>query len=315
MESSDRTCEWCGQSFTPQSTRGPKPRFCSASHRQRAYEARRGVRAHETVSESPISDAFKHLVDSGQVTEETLAPFTGALRQAITPLLEQQTALAAALSTAALASMPKIDLGEAMKPLLDQQSALAATLNASFAKIDMSPILKPLAEHQAALADAVGASTIAALAKLDMSSVLKPLLDAADSFASIPGLLSLDRDLTIRADQWFGGFDDDVQREARQLASSIADDVGLPLSDPAAPLLLATMLIAIILTWRVEIDLQAAAVGAVRSAVVTGQFAAEFAEQVDERLPQIQNLHLWLLILLHVFRSRHRSAGESSSDP
>ena len=35
------TCQWCGCTFGRSSTRGPVPRFCSRSHRQRAYEARR----------------------------------------------------------------------------------------------------------------------------------------------------------------------------------------------------------------------------------------------------------------------------------
>ena len=34
-------CEWCDVPFTRPSTMGPPPKFCSASHRQRAYELRR----------------------------------------------------------------------------------------------------------------------------------------------------------------------------------------------------------------------------------------------------------------------------------
>ena len=74
------------------------------------------------------------------------------------------------------------------------------------------------------------------------------------------------------------------------------------------------MLIAIVASWRIEIDLQAAAIGAVRSAVVTGRFAVEFAEQVDERLPDVQNLHLWLLLLVHALRSKRSPAGERQHD-
>jgi hypothetical protein len=37
-------CEWCGRSFTPTNRRGPRPRYCRASHRQRAYELRRLAR-------------------------------------------------------------------------------------------------------------------------------------------------------------------------------------------------------------------------------------------------------------------------------
>ncbi|MGH9030580.1 MAG: hypothetical protein ACRDZV_00505 [Acidimicrobiia bacterium] len=345
------------------------------SHRQRAYEARRGARAHETVSDSPISAAFQQLVDSGEVTEEALAPFTGALRQAMTPLLdqqsalaesvgrsllasmpmfdmssvvkpmleqqaavveavgasalasfskidtsslmqpllEQQSALAKTLSTSALATIAAVDTSSLMQPLLDQQSSLAKALSASFASIDMSPMMKPLRDQQSYLADALGASALATFARVDMSSVMKPLIDAT-SFPSIPGLESLGAELTSRADEWLGAFDDEVQREARRVAASIADDVGVPAADPVAPLLLAAMLIAIVVSWRIEIDLQAAAVGAIRSAVVTGRFAVEFAEQVDERLPNVQNLHLWLLLLVHALRSKRRSTGEHRCD-
>lgn len=375
MENTERICEWCGESFEPKSRRGPRPRFCSTSHRQRAYEARRGARAHETLREAPISAAFQQLVDSGQVTDKDVAPLTGALRQAMAPLLEQQSALAESFSRSALAAMPKFDMSSMVKPmierqaavvesvsasalasfakvdtsswmqpLLDQQSALAKTidtsalatfakidtsswmqplfaeqsnfakaLNASFASIDMSPIMKPLLDQQSSLAESIGASALATFATIDMSSVMQPLIDAT-SLASIAGLEDLGEVLTLRADEWLGAFDDEVQREAKRVAASIADDVGVPAADPAAPLLLAAMLIAIVALWRIEIDLQAAALGAVRSAVVTGRFAVEFAEQVDERLPDVQNLYLWSLLLVHVLRSKRSTADERRSD-
>lgn len=34
-------CEWCGEPFERPGDRGPVPRFCKRSHRQRAYESRR----------------------------------------------------------------------------------------------------------------------------------------------------------------------------------------------------------------------------------------------------------------------------------
>lgn len=375
VENTERICEWCGESFEPKSRRGPRPRFCSASHRQRAYEARRGARAHETVSESPISAAFQQLVDSGEVTDRVLAPLTGALRQAMAPLLEQQSALAESFGRSVLAAMPKFDMSSMVKPmieqqaavaesvgasalasfakidtsswmqpLLDQQPALAKTidtsalatiakidasswmqplfaeqsnfakaLNASFAPIDMSPIMKPLLDQQSSLAEAIGASALASFATVDMSSALKPLIDAA-SAVSMVGLGDLSAALTSRADEWLGAFDDDVQREAKRVAASIADDVGVPAADPAAPLLLAAALIALVASWTVEIDLQAAAAGAIRSALVTGRFAVEFAEEVDERLPDVQNLHLWVLLLVAALRWMRGSADRRPHD-
>lgn len=35
------TCEWCDLPFARPSAMGPPPKFCTASHRQRAYEVRR----------------------------------------------------------------------------------------------------------------------------------------------------------------------------------------------------------------------------------------------------------------------------------
>lgn len=40
----DLTCRWCGEAFTSAHRPGPLPRYCRASHRQRAYEARRRAR-------------------------------------------------------------------------------------------------------------------------------------------------------------------------------------------------------------------------------------------------------------------------------
>lgn len=34
-------CAWCGKKFEASNTRGPKPKFCRRSHRQRAFEQRR----------------------------------------------------------------------------------------------------------------------------------------------------------------------------------------------------------------------------------------------------------------------------------
>ena len=42
-------CAWCGEGFTRKGTKGPTPTYCSASHRQRAYEARRQARVAEGV--------------------------------------------------------------------------------------------------------------------------------------------------------------------------------------------------------------------------------------------------------------------------
>jgi hypothetical protein len=35
-----KKCEWCEWMFAPTNLHGPIPKYCSKSHRQRAYEAR-----------------------------------------------------------------------------------------------------------------------------------------------------------------------------------------------------------------------------------------------------------------------------------
>jgi len=44
-------CVWCDKQFERRSTRGPVPKYCSASHRQRAYEARRNQALYAEASE------------------------------------------------------------------------------------------------------------------------------------------------------------------------------------------------------------------------------------------------------------------------
>lgn len=231
----------------------------------------------------------------------------------VKPMLEQQAVDVESVSASALASFANIDTSSWMQPLLAEQSSVANALSATFASIDVSTIMKPLLDQQSSLAEAIGASALATFATVDMSSVMKPLIDAT-SFASIAGLEDLSAALTSRADEWLGAFDDEVQREAKRIAASIADDVGVPAADPTAPLLLAAVLIAIVASWSIELDLQAAAAGAVRSALVTGRFAVEFAEQVDKRLPRVQNLHLWVLLLVYALRSMRGADDEGQHD-
>lgn len=37
-------CEWCKRPFQQKGQRGPRPKYCKPSHRERAYEARAGIR-------------------------------------------------------------------------------------------------------------------------------------------------------------------------------------------------------------------------------------------------------------------------------
>jgi hypothetical protein len=52
-------CEWCGETFTVTRRRGPAPRYCRPSHRQRAYEARKTSSVAEF--DQPLVEAFDAL--------------------------------------------------------------------------------------------------------------------------------------------------------------------------------------------------------------------------------------------------------------
>lgn len=46
------TCEWCGDTFTRSHSKGPVPKFCRPSHRQRSYERRKDKRL-QAVADAP----------------------------------------------------------------------------------------------------------------------------------------------------------------------------------------------------------------------------------------------------------------------
>lgn len=56
-------CEWCGREFGRPHSQGPVPRYCSAAHRQRAYEARKATLAITTSMRPQVA-----LTDEGAAT-------------------------------------------------------------------------------------------------------------------------------------------------------------------------------------------------------------------------------------------------------
>jgi hypothetical protein len=54
-------CEWCGNPFARESAKGPAPRYCSRSHRQRAYECRRQGRLTSDSAPDPQVDVIRTL--------------------------------------------------------------------------------------------------------------------------------------------------------------------------------------------------------------------------------------------------------------
>lgn len=62
------TCEWCDEVFSRPPRRGPNPRYCSASHRQRAYEARQTVQyAASQLKSVELSSAFAAHVKASEL--------------------------------------------------------------------------------------------------------------------------------------------------------------------------------------------------------------------------------------------------------
>ncbi|MBB5436330.1 hypothetical protein [Nocardiopsis composta] len=68
-----RTCEWCGAPVA-YSGRGPRPKYCSAAHRQRAYEVRTARRRQEEAVEAgtarPADEPVREVIR--ETTERTV---------------------------------------------------------------------------------------------------------------------------------------------------------------------------------------------------------------------------------------------------
>lgn len=53
------TCQWCGEKFQRPNHRGPPPKFCRPSHRQRAHEHRRQLMPSALLLEQAVARAAK----------------------------------------------------------------------------------------------------------------------------------------------------------------------------------------------------------------------------------------------------------------
>jgi len=72
-------CEWCGAAFQQPHTRGPVPKYCSPSHRQRAYEERRRDATQRALAGADLAaNAFAQL--GGSVTADLTDVFAEASR-------------------------------------------------------------------------------------------------------------------------------------------------------------------------------------------------------------------------------------------
>lgn len=94
------TCEWCGEVFVAANTRGPVPKFCRRSHRQRAYEATR-TDAAVPAAPPPSADSTQVLSALQDLLDDPVDPVDANRPTVLGPRLAQLLdAVNAAIRTA-----------------------------------------------------------------------------------------------------------------------------------------------------------------------------------------------------------------------
>ena len=205
-------CEWCGCSFERRSLRGPVPKYCNANHRQRAYEARRAMKAFAGalpkidmagfgVSESFFAEAF----GLTKAMESVTAPMREAFSTVSFDRLEGARRDAVGAMEAFAGALPKIDMAgfgvsesffaEAFG-LTKAMESVTAPMREAFSTVSFDRL-------EGARRDAVGAmeAFAGALPKIDMAG-----FGVADAL-SVDALLSV--------------FKDDALVSARELVDSL----------------------------------------------------------------------------------------------
>ena len=111
------TCDWCGKTFDRSGERGPIPKYCSANHRQRAYEARRAVKVFEAALPKIDLSAFAAVQELSaealgltKAMEAATAPMRDALSSVAFDQLERVRRETAESIKVFEAALPKIDL-------------------------------------------------------------------------------------------------------------------------------------------------------------------------------------------------------------
>ncbi len=183
-------CEWCGGTFHRGHERGPVPKYCSNSHRQQAYQARRSLRWATSPAVQQQIQAAEQAVRPGTALSDVIASLNrsavsthvgGGITEALAGM---QTTLAGGGITEALAGMQTTLAGGGItEALAGMQTTLAG-----------SGITEALAGMQTTLA---GSGITEALAAINQSYTLAipdllPLAGLADSLAT----LDLDADLS-----------------------------------------------------------------------------------------------------------------------
>ncbi len=195
--SEELVCAHCGGRFSRQSPMGPKPRFCSASHRQRAHERRkRDAEIADVVARmSPISKAAE------QLSASTMSPMldsiskvaTANLAARMSPISKAAEQLSASTMSPMLDSISKVataNLAAQMSPISKAAEQLGASTMSPISKFadqisasTMSPIIDSMTKI-ATESLAAQMSPISKIAEQISASTMSPMLDAISQMAT-----------------------------------------------------------------------------------------------------------------------------------
>jgi hypothetical protein len=200
------------------------------------------------------------------------------------------------------------------------QRALAGAVT-----VDASTLAGKLFEESAALA-ASRQAILDALPPESMSAVQRALAVAVtvDTRSIIGSLASVDAASLVGA--WRRELGDDQWSSITDAGAAVAEEVGIELGHPIkqagstirADEVIGALIVLMLFTLTVDRALGDAAVAVAKSALETGRFTVEGLEAVDDRLPHLQNLQVWMLVLTYVIstlrRTKHRQSDDSGGD-
>jgi len=289
------TCSWCGSTFERTTNRGPSPSYCSASHRQRAYEARRAAHLNLVTSteRKQLRRSLEHFNRIGSDLTRALGdlPDTSALLSLDTSYLtDQLSAITQGLDYAKiLGDMPDVS------GLLELGSA------------DLSSHLASVAEH------------------LDLSAFLRDIPNRAGSLAAqlLPGaepkvlnelVASVDLTTTLASIDWAPGLSAVVDQfgSLADLLEKLEedDDASSGMSmHPAAPLVAAALMIALVVGPTLFAVLADLAVQLAATADVTLKLAAEIGSQ-SRHLEGAAYIYFVCQVSNHIFSAVRRGRDE-----
>jgi hypothetical protein len=100
------TCAWCGAAFRSTGRRGPASSYCSRSHRQRSYEARRAARVGGVAHPGAAGASLGGLAEALAMTRQAVAVSPASLRVVRDAYQHLAAAVAGTLSASPPATAP-----------------------------------------------------------------------------------------------------------------------------------------------------------------------------------------------------------------